>query len=485
MQRTEIGGVPVLWEQGPAPLAAALVFGVGARHESFRTAGVTHLVEHLVMSTLPKSALDRNAQVDLDITVFHAAGPEADVVDFLNRVCRGVSQLPLDRIERELGVLRAEDGVAEHPAVGLSLRARYGFQAQGLAGTTGAGPSSLTRDHVIDHARRHFTRENASLVFSGEPPAGLEMDLPSGSPVPLPSAPHVDLRLPGLIAADHFPVVALSGVVDGSENDSAAASVTASILKERLEDELRGRHGISYDVGFGGASIRLGQSMPVVWADGHDDKWQVVVDTLWTALKTLADDGPTAEELDHALAVARAELEDPRAIAGWLVFQAARTLNGREPRTRQEQAELERTLDAATIQACAQQMLDTALLLAPDARVHLDDVPDITEDHPPTSDPIDGHLYRRKVLAIAPRDLAVRVSDQGISVTARGVTGRVDWSDTVAVASAPGVRGIIASDGRQLSLIAKCLRDGDEMLAQIDGYTAGLAFDADPDEILA
>src|SRR3954454_9377423 len=49
MQRIEIDGVPVLWEQGPAPLRATLTFGVGGRDETFRTLGVTHMVEHLAM----------------------------------------------------------------------------------------------------------------------------------------------------------------------------------------------------------------------------------------------------------------------------------------------------------------------------------------------------------------------------------------------------------------------------------------------------
>jgi hypothetical protein len=33
----EIDGVPVLWEDGPGPWTASLVFGVGTRHETFRT----------------------------------------------------------------------------------------------------------------------------------------------------------------------------------------------------------------------------------------------------------------------------------------------------------------------------------------------------------------------------------------------------------------------------------------------------------------
>lgn len=476
--------MPALWEQGPAPLTAALVFGVGARHETFRTVGVTHLIEHLVMGTLPKSALDRDAEVDLNTTVFHATGPAGDVVDFVNRVCLGVSDLPFERIKREIGVLRAEEGVSEHPAVALSLRTRYGLQAQGLAGTTGPGPEKLTSEHVSEHARRYFTRDNAYLVLSGEPPEGLDLRLPGGSAVAMPSAQHVDLRLPGRVCGNHFPVVALSGIVSVPGSESSAAPITAAILRERVEDELRGRHGISYDIGFSGVPIRPGESMPVVWADGHHDKWQVVVDTLWTALTTLAHDGPTLAEMDHALALAVADLEDPRSIAGWLIYQASRALAGHEVRTRAQQLDIERALDAESVRACAGQLLETALLLVPDADIELADVPDITEDDLPGAEPVDGRVHRRKILALAPRDLAVHISNQGVSVTASGKTSRVQWSDIVGVASAPGLRGLIAADGRMLPVIAKYVRDGDELLARIDEHGGAAVFESDPEEIL-
>ena len=480
MHRTEIDGVAVLWEQGAEPLTAALVFGAGARHETFRTVGVTHLVEHLVMGTLPKSALDRNAEVDLDTTVFHATGRAPAVVDFVNRVCRAIDELPLERVEREIGVLRAEDGTSAHPAVAASLRARYGFQAQGLAGTTGAGPGNLTKEHVAEHARRHFTRENAYLVLTGEPPEGLDLRLPSGERSTLPTAEHGDLRLPARISGEHFGLAALSGIV--SEPDTAG--LTAAVLRERVEDELRGRHGISYDIGSGGANIRVGQAMPVVWADGHDDKWQLVVDTLWAALTDLARNGPTADELQHVKDVSVADLEDPRSLPGWLIFQADRALAGREPRTREQQVEVDRAVGAEAVRTAARQMLDTALLLVPAEGVELEGVPDITDEELPGYQPVDGRAYRRRLLTLAPRDLTLRLGERGVSITAAGATSGVDWADVVGVASAPGLRGLIAADGRVLPVLAKHFRDTEDLLARIDEHGGPLVFESEPEDIL-
>src|SRR5687767_10591660 len=122
MHEAVCDGVTTIWEQGPPPLSAALVFRVGARHETFRTVQVSHLVEHLVMAALPKSHLDCNASVDVDTTTFEATGRPEQVVDFLHRVCRRICELAdpagsLDGLAREAGVLEAEDSTAVHPAL--------------------------------------------------------------------------------------------------------------------------------------------------------------------------------------------------------------------------------------------------------------------------------------------------------------------------------------------------------------------------------
>src|SRR3712207_7403538 len=50
-----IDGIPVFVADGPPPLAAGLVFGVGRRDEDFVHGGITHLVEHLAMGALGRT----------------------------------------------------------------------------------------------------------------------------------------------------------------------------------------------------------------------------------------------------------------------------------------------------------------------------------------------------------------------------------------------------------------------------------------------
>lgn len=193
MNQTSVDGVTTIWEQGPAPLTGALIFGVGARHETFR-----------------KTHLDHNATVDMDTTTFHATGRPEEVTDFLARVCRALTDLPLDRVEREAGVLDAEEGTSEHPALCWALGLRYGLTGPGLLNTSGPGAGRLTETQVRDFVATHFVRDNAVLVLTGPPPEGLSIPLPAGprpavsavraSPLPLPALLRTDVPHPTLSA---------------------------------------------------------------------------------------------------------------------------------------------------------------------------------------------------------------------------------------------------------------------------------------------
>jgi predicted Zn-dependent peptidase len=61
VRQTSIDGVPVFQAEGPLPLTAGLVFGVGRADETFVRGGLTHLVEHLAMSAVGRQTIDANA----------------------------------------------------------------------------------------------------------------------------------------------------------------------------------------------------------------------------------------------------------------------------------------------------------------------------------------------------------------------------------------------------------------------------------------
>ncbi|MEV2241848.1 insulinase family protein [Micromonospora sp. NPDC049891] len=307
MERTEIDGVPVLWKSGPAPLTASLVFGCGGRDETFRTIGVTHLVEHLAMSTLPRVHHDRNACVDLYTTEFMAAGRPEQLVAFLDGVCRALADLPLDRIGKEAGVLAAEGGSYVDPTVAALLTQRFGIQGLGLAPWHGPGFDRITEDQVCSYAARYFTAGNAVLVLNGPPPDGLRLPLPAGPRVEHPV--HVPRQVPGPAWCEHA-VPAVGAALLGRRD--VAWSLGMAVLAERLEQIARHTHGLSYEIGGDAAQFDGDRYLYAITADAREGQEVQVARLLWDELRRMAEDGPTERELAEEREAAAEAYQDPR-----------------------------------------------------------------------------------------------------------------------------------------------------------------------------
>jgi hypothetical protein len=243
VQQLEIDGVPVFTAPGPERVTAALMFGVGIRDESYPMLGITHLIEHLVMGALPKSHLDCNALVDVEMTVFHATGRPAAVQAFLAGICAALADLSTERIEREMGVLQAEDCPGSHPTLAALWAARFGLAGPGLALAGGGVPEGVTEDDVRAHARRWFVRGNAALIWHGALPADLRLPLPEGAapqrvrPAPRPQEQPVWMQGPtrgaGLLLMSAEPL-------------NSPLSVAVDVLQERLRDVAWHERGLSY-----------------------------------------------------------------------------------------------------------------------------------------------------------------------------------------------------------------------------------------------
>lgn len=484
MQRTEIDGVTTFWEQGPEPFTGSLVFGVGARHETFRTAQVAHLVEHLVMSTMPKSHLDHNARVEIDTTTFHATGPREAVVDFLERVCHALTDLPLDRMEREAGVLDAEEGTSEHPALCWALDRRFGRSGPGLLSSTGPGPKRITQEHVRDFVARHFVRDNAVLVLTGPPPEGLRLSLPAGGRAPERPGKATPLPLPGLLY-DEIPHPTLSFTLPREEWSGSLVR----ILAERVLDDIRHQRGIAYDVDVATARLDADQTIHALFTDGHEDQAGTIASTIWSALQDLAERGPSQAELDHDRAGFAAYIEDPRASLDWLEGLAYRHLQGDPLWLREESRERFAAVSVTDVQRWARLALGTALLGVPedvpgDLAEGLPGLPDLTEWQPASDAVVEGTRFARKLLAISPRDLAVTVGDAGISQTALGRTLTAPWDEVVGVATAPGLRLVLLESGQEFLLWQRHLKDSERLFSMVDERTRDVSFAASEKEIL-
>lgn len=464
MKRTELDGVPVLWEEASGPFMASLIFGVGVRHETFRTVGVTHLIEHLVMGTLPKSPLDHNATVEIDTTAFYATGRPEAVVDFIHAVCAALSDLPMGKLGTELGVLAAEDALVEHPAMCTALGLRYGNAGPGLAGSVGAGPSNLTEAHVREHLR-YFVRTNAVLIATGEPPADLRLLLPDGGrPEPAPLV-RSQLPLPARLSTDApFPSLTL----ELDEPDGLALGVTAHILAERVTDDLRHGRGLAYDIDWTGVRFDRHTAVMALWADARDGEAGTVAAGLWDHVRRLADAGPEAVELERQREGLEEQLADPRDIPDRLQHNAWRLLTDQPLQKPADAVTALAKVDAVQIRNLLTEALPTALMqLSGDVDVELPGLPD-ADAAPRVDEPFVGRSFDRRILAIAPLRLSVVAGDEGVTLRLGKEVISLRWRDVVGLAVNGDRRALVDANGTVLPVISRDLRGGNELLRIMD-----------------
>ncbi|MFW3169901.1 hypothetical protein [Geodermatophilus sp. CPCC 206100] len=365
MQRIDIDGVPVLTAPGPDRTTAALVFGVGLRDETFAGIEVTHLVEHLAMSALPKSHLRCNAVTDVDTTTFVATGRPAAVGAFLEGVCRALADLPTDRIDVEIGVLDAENCSTADSTLGALWAARFGLAGPGLVVADGPGREFLTEDVVRAHARRWFVRANAALWCRGPLPEGLRLPLPDG-PRPERTTPESRPQ-----TGPVWTVVPGSGVgllLGATGPWDPALRLGVEVLLDRLRDTARHRRGISYSVDSVGLDLHAGHREVAVVVDARQGQESAVADLVWEQFVALGEAGPTAAELAHAVAGFEEELDaDEQAVVeAELVDAAYCAVSGLPFRPVQDVVRAWRTTTAEDVAAALRAARGTVVLAVPE-----------------------------------------------------------------------------------------------------------------------
>ncbi|MGY2128917.1 insulinase family protein [Blastococcus sp. SYSU DS0617] len=470
MHETLIDGIPAFLVEGPAPTTVGLVFGVGRADETFVRGGLSHLVEHLVMSAVGRTVYDSNASVDLNRTEFTASGTPEQVRDFLTRVCRALGELPVDRLRVEADVLRTEGAAAVPPAVGILLAERYGTEGPGLAGVREPAIRSLTAEDVQGWVRTWFTRQNAALWLSGPVPEGLVLRLADGSPPARRPLRRAEVPTPGWLEAPVEGAVALGAELP----PGVAGSMTLELLRRRLEDELRHRRGVAYAVGADRLPLDAETRFGVVVTDVRPGQEDLVVRVLWREVQRLADEGPTAEELEDERRGVLSALDDGRGDTG----EAASLAEARVTGVPAYDADgLRRELAALTVvevREAAARLRDGALLAVPGP---LDPGPaGVTRIPGWSRDAVQGRTFRRRRRTGVPKGAALVVGDDGVSAVLAEGAITVRWADAVGlVRQGPGEYQLLGRDGFALPLSAADWRDGEEAV--------GLIRAAVPDEL--
>ncbi|TFV50462.1 insulinase family protein [Blastococcus sp. TF02A_35] len=460
---TSVDGVPVFAAEGPPPLSAGLVFGVGRRDEAFVQGGVTHLVEHLVMRAVGRSAADANASVDMTATEFTVSGPPDRVAELLQAVCEALGDLPTADLAVEADVLRAEGGSVAPPAVALLLGELYGTSGVGLAAAGEPALRALGPDEVRAWAARFFTRANAALWLTGPVPDGLRLPLPEGVAPERPAQPRLSPRTP---AWGQIPVEAR--VTVGAEvAQQPALNATLGVLRARLEDELRHRRGVAYSVEAHKVAVDESARVVVLTSDVRAGQEVLAAQLAWRELDRLAEQGPTEAELDRERAEVASYLDDPRSGLEEARAAAHAAVTGipaaRSADLRADVAEV--TADA--VRQVAGTVRDGALLLVPQdvepAGTGLGRLPAWSEWT------VTGRAFERRRLGGAPKGAQLVVGEEGATLLLgedRRITVR--FADAAGlVRQGPGEWLLVGHDGFTLPLAEDDWRDGAEAVALV------------------
>ena len=484
-QRDEVDGVPVFWTEAPAelPFTVALVFRVGFADETLPTNGVSHLVEHLALPAERLEGVELNGSVDDLFTLFYyfAHDDPAAAVAQLQRTAAALGELPLERLDRERGILETEASNRGGALVPHLRSLRYGPRDHGLRYYQEYGLQSLSADDVSAWAASRFTRGNVSVYLTAPPPDDFRIELPPGTRVPAPAPRPIDyLEFPCGFAGGVPNLAAVSLIVPRRFE----ATVGLGVLEHRLRERLRYRHGVTYEIGWEYEPLTLEEAHAVVWADCLDANVELARNELLAALDDLATIGPTTEELRQDEAAFDASLDSPLGIPAALYVRATRELLGGD---QESDDDLRAERAAVTPEGVADMFegaLRTALVSVPaDSRL-----PGGRFARYPMEPPwrASGRVYKRSGLLARRRSGVERqlvVGEDGVTLVADGFTSTVLFADCVACIRYDGDRRALWSgDGFYILVEPELWRDGARAVAEIDERVPTEAvFDVSPE----
>ncbi|MER7004720.1 insulinase family protein [Dactylosporangium sp. NPDC000555] len=464
IQRSEVDGVPALFVEHAGPMIAGLTFRVGQADETLAGRGITHLAEHLVLHGHGLTDYHYNGSTGAIVTTFHMQGGEEDIVAFLNGVCAALQALPLDRLETERQVLRAEENGRRGGAAEALALWRYGARTYGLPAYDELGLPRITRDDLQRWVQTWFTRQNAALWVAGERiPAALKLVLPEGVRRPVP-APSSALRGTPAYFVGEGTHVAYDGIV----RRGRAASAFAGVLERELYRGLRQEDGNSYNVAASYDPRGDGQATIAAFADSVPDRHDAVLGGFIDVLAKMRAGRIEAADLDAVKAQAEDAMRGPMVEVARLPGQAADLLVGAALESLDEiRAEL-RALTVADLHPVALEMLGTGLLQTPRGRdaewAGFEPAPLWSER------PIEGQRFRSR----QDGKISVVVGPHGVGLDQEGRPPVAIPFDQCAVALAfpDGGRQLIGFDSLTIRLEPTVFPVPPQVLAQVDAALA-------------
>jgi predicted Zn-dependent peptidase len=459
----------VLEDTLPVP-ALGLTFRVGRVDETAPNAGITHLVEHLILPASIGQPVDFNGSVDELFTSMWARGDAEHLLDFLVSVVELLDRPPFDRLEVERRTLLAEEATQSYGGPRQAFALRYGPHGPGLTGYQEYGLRKVGASDVEKWIASRFARENAAVWISGVPPERLEIGLAAGGVRHEPVVPaQLDaLRTPAVYAYGYGTGVCISLLGARSRTTALAVDALTDGLVQRLRYEL----GLSYSIHGTTQAVSESLTQLTVTADVADSDLPRWLEEALEVVDRMVDAGPDPAWLERAKDAWRRSDTEPASATGWVAWKADAELLGRPFQTHAE-ADAER--DAVTPDDIAHYFADarpSLLVLGP----HTTPVPAGFEEYPVTSDHrVEGKRHRpkrrlRERLRRSPT-WAIVSADEGISLVDPAGSAHTALYDTAVVClQRADERTLLSDDGFFVNLERADWTDADAIFDSIDAH---------------
>ena len=456
--------VPFFWIEAPAPYRVGLLFRVGRGDETLPVSGVTHLCEHLALSSFHSAPYPYNGAVDVNHTVFLCHGTAEESRAFLEGICRRLAALPVDQLDREKRILRAEAISRGASIVNAMMVDRFGAQGYGLIGMPELGLWSLDGEAVRDWASRWFTRDNAVGYVVGPAPLEASLPLPSGQRIGLPCINPLPHSYPAVV---RYPgrVVGMTALIPRSPK----AFFAMGVILAQLQRVLRYEMGSTYHVL--PAYLRLTTEMAYV-SMTSDVAASQPADPILAFLKTLqdiADHGPKNEEVEQQRAAAMSALSAHGSEMGQADSAAFEALVGSAYTSWKVLEAAYSAVTSEEIRAISAALHDSTLYQVPAGlEVKLDGLAPLPAW---SSWSVEGITFQPEPFLTGLPERFV-VGDRGLTLWVGKNPVSVAWNQVAAVqAWGDGSRRVIGNERFQVNMSPTRVRKGSELTLMIDVHT--------------
>ena len=471
IEHYELDDIPLFHLPMAGSTILTIQFRVGRADEPATRGGMTHLAEHLVLTSVSDALDHSNGTTEPFRVTFVLRGTPATASRFLRDVCAAIEKPPLGRMYEEANVLRTE--AAGKQGMGMSLRLawyRTGYQGIGKSGL----PELFLRkpDEAVlrQWIAEHFVAGNAVIWIAGELPDDLVVSLPPGPRLPPPEIRWIpEFDTPTMVVED-APGVGASFFVERS----TAMSTAFRTLDRKLRLALRVTRGLAYDIGAEYIPMGPRHALATVWATCLPNAVVDVQQVLLEAIDDVGARGPSDEDLAEQYQRMVREMADPMAVPGRLDAHARDVLMGREPTplatVMDEQWRLRSDEVAEAFRTARESMLFLLPTWGKDPQRPFKPYPGVTLAAMGRGRTFELQAAKKAApwsRAPAPR---LTVGDVGVAIDAKDGTRLVGvrWDECVALIQDPGMRTLVCLDGGALTVAAEDWKSGGDALKMVD-----------------